>query len=241
MEISLGYRAYFCAMHILLCAATEFEIASTRQYFEENPLKDGKLDILITGAGLLPATYSLVKYLSTNKPDLIIQAGIGGTLNGSTKLGETFAILSDCIADSGVEEDNTFKTLFDLKLVDANKHPWSNGKLVNPSFLLLAKTSLSLAESITVNEISTNEKRITYYKDKWNTQVESLEGAALHYIGLQEKIPFIQIRTISNYAGERDKSKWMLEGAITNLNQELQRILPTIDASSLSLVGGQIL
>jgi futalosine hydrolase len=228
-------------MHILLCAATEFEIAPTKQFFEENPPKDHKLDFLITGVGMLPATYSLAKYLSNHRPDLIIQAGIGGSLNQSTPLGATFAILSDCIADSGVEENGTFKTLFDLNLANGNRHPWNNGKLVNSSFLLLAMTSLSLAEGITVNEISTNEQRISHYKEKWDAQVESLEGAALHYVALQEKIAFLQIRTISNYIGERDKSKWMLEESIATLNKEMKRILPTIEAKNLSTVGGQIL
>jgi futalosine hydrolase len=228
-------------MHILLCAATEFEIAPIKQYFQENPLKDHRLDFLITGAGLLPATYSLAKYLSANKPDLVIQAGIGGSLDQTLKLGKTFAILSDCIGDSGVEEDKTFKSLFDLNLAEANRSPWLNGKLVNPFLLLLAKTSLSLAEGITVNEISTDEKRISYYKEKWNPQIESLEGAALHYVALQEKIPFLQIRSISNYIGERDKTKWVLEQAITNLNTEMQRILPIIEANDLSLVSSQIL
>jgi futalosine hydrolase len=228
-------------MHILLCAATEFEIAPTKRYFEETPLKAHRLDFLITGAGLLPATYGLTRYLSNNKPDLVIQAGIGGSLDQKLNLGETFVILSDCIADSGVEEDNTFKTLFDLHLADANAYPWSKGKLVNPSFLLLAKTTLPLAEGITVNEISTNETRISYYKEKWNAQIESLEGAALHYVALQEKIPFLQMRSISNYIGERDKTKWVLQRAIFNLNKEMQRILPTIDTNTLSLADSQIL
>jgi futalosine hydrolase len=235
------FRPYFCPMHILLCAATEFEIEPTRQYFQENPLKDHRLNFLITGTGLLSATYNMVKYVSVSKTDLILQAGVGGSLDQSLKLGDTFAILSDFIGDSGVEEGDTFKSLFDLNLAHANHHPWSNGKLVNPAFSLLAKTSLLLAEGITVNEITTNEKRITYYKKKWNAQIESLEGAALHYIGLQEKIPFLQIRSISNYIGERDKSKWMLQQAITNLNKELQRIVPELNTSNLSMAGSQIL
>jgi futalosine hydrolase len=35
-----------------------------------------------------------------------------------------------------------------------------------------------------------------------------MEGAALHYTCLMEKIPFMQLRSISNYIAERDKSKW---------------------------------
>jgi futalosine hydrolase len=55
--------------------------------------------------------------------------------------------------------------------------------------------------------------------------VESMEGAALHYVCLSEKIPFLQLRGVSNYAGERNKSKWKLKEAIGNLNKELIRLL----------------
>jgi futalosine hydrolase len=34
-------------------------------------------------------------------------------------------------------------------------------------------------------------------------------------------VPFIQIRSISNYVGERDKTKWKMKEAIENLNQTL--------------------
>jgi futalosine hydrolase len=48
-----------------------------------------------------------------------------------------------------------------------------------------------------------------------------MEGAALHYVCLQENIPFVQIRSVSNYVGERDKTKWKIQEAIENLNREL--------------------
>jgi futalosine hydrolase len=40
-----------------------------------------------------------------------------------------------------------------------------------------------------------------------------------------ENIPFIQIRALSNYIGERDKTKWKLHEAVANLNLELQRLI----------------
>ena len=52
-----------------------------------------------------------------------------------------------------------------------------------------------------------------------------MEGAALHYICLQEEIPFVQIRTVSNYVGERDKTKWKIKEAFENLNDELLKLI----------------
>ena len=48
-----------------------------------------------------------------------------------------------------------------------------------------------------------------------------MEGAALHYVCRSMKVPFLQMRVVSNYIGERDKTKWMLGGAIENLNNTL--------------------
>ena len=52
-----------------------------------------------------------------------------------------------------------------------------------------------------------------------------MEGAALHYVSLMEKIPFIQIRSISNYIAERNKRNWNMKEAVENLNKELISIL----------------
>jgi futalosine hydrolase len=52
-----------------------------------------------------------------------------------------------------------------------------------------------------------------------------MEGAALHYTCLMENIPFIQLRAVSNFVGERDKNKWKMKEAIAVLNEKLRRIL----------------
>ena len=52
-----------------------------------------------------------------------------------------------------------------------------------------------------------------------------MEGAALHYVCLHQNIPFIQLRAISNYVGERDKTKWKIDLAISNLHNELIKLL----------------
>jgi futalosine hydrolase len=52
-----------------------------------------------------------------------------------------------------------------------------------------------------------------------------MEGAAFHFVCLQQKIPFIQIRSISNSVGERDKTKWVIKDAVNNLNSELVKLI----------------
>jgi futalosine hydrolase len=105
-----------------------------------------------------------------------------------------------------------------------NEDPWTNGRLCN-NISVLQKIGLTIVDGVTINEITTHPERIRFYKEALRANIETMEGAALHYVALCEKIPFLQLRAISNYVGERDKNKWALREAIANLNMELQRIL----------------
>lgn len=209
-------------MQLLLCASTEFEIKPTIDFIREKDIKN--IDILITGVGMLPTAYSLTKTILNKRPDFILQAGVAGCLDENLPLTKIVIVENDIIGDLGVEEKGIFKTAFDLQLLEKNSFPWKNGKLSN-NIEALKITGLKVVDAVTINEITTNKERIAYYRNDLNASVESMEGAALHYVALQEKISFLQIRSLSNFVGERDKSKWVMDIAIANLNIELKRIL----------------
>lgn len=209
-------------MQLLLCAATEFEIKPTIDFVREE--MNNEVDILVTGVGMMATSFSLTKSILHKRPDFILQAGVAGCLDKKLPLTKIVLVENETIGDLGVEESGAFKTLFDLKLLDKNSSPWKEGKLCN-SIDALKSTGLTIVDGVTVNEISTNNNRIAYYRNQLNASVESMEGAALHYIALQEKIPFLQMRSLSNFAGERDKTKWVMDIAIANLNIELIRLV----------------
>ena len=209
-------------MKILLCAATEMEIAPTIQFLTTHEFDN--IDILITGVGLMTCTYALTKSVLTNRPEMIIQAGVAGTFEPEEKLAKVVVVKNEIIGDLGVYEDGNFQSLFDLKLLSSDMYPWKNGKLTNENDLL-ESLPFATVDSITVNEISTNSDRIQHYRQQLKAQVETMEGAALHYVGLMEKVPFLQFRSLSNFIGERDKTKWKMKQAISNLNHELQNLL----------------
>lgn len=209
-------------MNILIVAATPLEVAATRQYLTEKIYQRRKrnIEILITGVGLVNTTYTLSKYLSGNKPDLAIQSGIGGSFHPFYPPGTVTVVAEEVFGDLGVKEDNEFKDIFDLSLAE-NSFPFSGKLLVNPHKPLCNKAKLRNVRGLSVNEITTDSKRIQQLIEKYSVIVESMEGAAFHYVCLQENIPFVQLRAISNFVGERDKSKWLMKEAIENLNREL--------------------
>jgi futalosine hydrolase len=85
--------------------------------------------------------------------------------------------------------------------------------------------SLPAVSSVTVNKVTDSKLQEQQIIRQFNPDIESMEGAALHYVCLQEQVPFIQLRSISNRVGERDKKKWTIKESIENLNKELLRFL----------------
>lgn len=211
-------------MNCLVIAATPIEIAPFLTYLKKEKKIKYEIDVLITGIGLTAATYALLNQINIKKPAFIIQAGVGGCFDINIKLGTVVAIKKETIADQSVVELKTLKTLFDLKLLPQNKFPFSKGWLVNSNDIL-RKIKLRKVTGISVNEITTDKKKVKLYRDRFKPVIESMEGAALHYVSLMEKIPFLQIRSVSNYIAERNKQKWNMKEAVENLNKELISIL----------------
>lgn len=204
-------------MSILIVAATELEIAPFIAL-------DLPVDILITGVGAPAAIYHLQKRLQEKKYKSVIQAGIAGSFTSGLALGETVIVERDCFADVGINEKGVFTHIFDTNLANKNVFPYNDGWLVNDK-LVKEKVPLPLVNAVTINTISDSIKQKNILLQKFGAQIETMEGAALHFVCLQEKINFLQLRSISNEVGERDKSKWKMKEAIANLNKELVRLL----------------
>ncbi|MDE3183051.1 MAG: futalosine hydrolase [Bacteroidota bacterium] len=207
-------------MNLLIVAATQFEIEPFIRHKK-------KADILITGVGIPATVYHLTQKLMTKKYDLVIQAGIAGSFSKRLNLGGVVAIKGDTFADLGIEEKGNLQTLFETSFIKKNDFPFTNGWLVN-QHLILQKMSLPVVNAISINKISDSDFQNKMMFEKFAADVESMEGAGFHYVCLQQKTNFLQLRSISNYIGERDKSKWKMTEAIENLNKELIKIVDNL-------------
>jgi futalosine hydrolase len=215
-------------MNCLVVAATPIEITPFLESLRNNECPPGhQYDVLITGIGLTASTWSLTRQLLLKKPDLVIQAGVAGCFDRNIPTGSVMIVKQEAIADQSVIELNALKTLFDLNLVPQNQYPFSKGWLVN-KHEVLKKTGLKKVKGVSVNEITTDPEKVKFYSEHFAPVVESMEGAALHYVCLMENVPFIQLRAVSNYIAERNKKNWNMKASIINLNAELIRLLEKI-------------
>jgi futalosine hydrolase len=136
-------------------------------------------------------------------------------------MGKVVIIDREQLGDLGVEDDQAYKDLFDIQLWQPDQPPFTSRQLINTFDGVPHLPELPKASGVTINTVSGSERTRQLLLDKYAPEVESMEGAAFHYACLLEKIPFFQLRSISNYVEVRDKSKWKIALAIQVLNDAL--------------------
>jgi len=193
------------------------------QGFKIPPDCTHRVEFLISGVGAYAAQYSLHEYCVRNSPDIIINAGIAGSFSEQYKIGQVVSVNRDCFADVGVHNESGFQSIFDINLANPQQQPFVNAWL--PIECAPLPHSLPQVSAITVNSITATGTQRNVWLKKYNPAIETMEGAAAHYVALQQNIPCLHLRAISNMVGERNKTKWDIPLALRNLYGELWEIV----------------
>lgn len=214
-------------MKILIVSATVAEIlpfiqshSLSEELFQTFHTQGHSVSILITGVGMTMTAFAMGKWLAKEKFDIALNIGVAGSFNKEMKIGSVVNVTQDRFGDSGVEDDEVFMDVFDLKLADANTFPFRDGWIHNDSVLQLSILySLSKARAITVNKAHGNEKSIAKIRTHYSPDIESMEGAAFCYACAVSQVPYLQIRAVSNKIEKRNPQNWNIPLAVKKLNE----------------------
>ncbi|MCC7465620.1 MAG: futalosine hydrolase [Saprospiraceae bacterium] len=220
-------------MHLLIVAATPFEIAPLKTWIDaqfqqktDSVYQNGSLTVqlLVTGVGVTATAFHLGWLLSREKPDWVINAGIAGAFSPNLPLGTVVQVVQERFGDLGVEEsDGRFTDVEEMGL-------WPYALMSNPHPPL---PSLTTCKGLTVHKVHGSTASIELIRTKYpDAEVESMEGAAFFYACLAAGAHFAEIRSISNRVEPRNREAWELPLAINNLNKVLIQILETIQQQS---------
>ncbi|MBK7029397.1 MAG: futalosine hydrolase [Bacteroidales bacterium] len=223
-------------MKILIVSATSLEIEPTLNYLGKgqnisNNLtryksRGWQVDVLLTGVGMVSTTYWMTQVSKNRKYDAFINVGICGSFNHNLKLGDVINVLEDSFPEKGAESGEYFLSLIDLKLLEQDEYPFTNGKLINNTRLdSKLIDSLPSAKAVTVNTVHGNLESIRKFLMRNDADIESMEGAAFFYVAFLAGTPCLQLRAVSNYVEPRDTSRWQIPLAIQNLNNALIELL----------------
>jgi futalosine hydrolase len=184
------------------------------------------ISVLVTGVGGILTAWSMKQWLCENqRPDLIINAGIAGTFRQEIRKGEVVMPVSDCFADMGIETGDGYLTLAETGLIDPDEFPFRNG-LIECRNRYTEKISqyLKPVKAVTVNTTSGTEITIEKLRNKFNPDIETMEGATFFYICARENISFLALRAISNNVVPGRKDKWEIPFALENLAEKMKEV-----------------
>ncbi len=215
-------------MKILIISATTFEVSKTIKHFQDFNKSNIPIDFLETGIGQLHCCFALTQKLQTTEYDIVIQAGICGSVSKQYQLGEIIHITEDEIIDVGATSETDF---IPLKKLDVSKNKaFTQDTVFLPNKTINTKLlgSTKKGKGITSNTAHGDLFWVNYLNKNHPNAFESMEGATSFFVCNQMNTPVIQIRSISNYVEIRDITKWKIEKSIFNLNQFLIQLINEI-------------
>lgn len=223
-------------MKILLVSATAFEVKPFLEklgfgtILSENlrryTWQSFEIDHLVTGMGMVATAFHMGQVLSNSPYDLAINAGICGSFSEEIKMGSVVEVVEDQITELGMFESAQFNTIFTSGLIPPNTVPFANGRLLaNHHLQLLLLEQLTKMKGSTVNTLQGVFSKLEPHLTTNPPDVETMEGAAFLYSCRCANLPSLQLRSISNMVGERDRTKWEVGLAIHNLCHMISMLL----------------
>lgn len=227
-------------MRVLVCAATRPEVeplvsALTTPVAHHRVLSGllgpHKVDVLLTGVGMVPTAVWCTRALAIGGYDLALNLGVCGSFNPDLQTGSVVHVVSESTPEAGAEDGEAFLSLQQLGLLKDDEFPWTSGRLLNlqpPPIPVLA--ALPEVAGVTVNTAHGNQPSIDALLQREKADVESMEGAGFMYACLVAGVPFVEVRAVSNRVERRNRAAWDLTGAIDALGRVSLQLL---GASSL--------
>ncbi len=226
-------------MNVLLVAATAMEVklmteecryvVSKSDNLRTFSLDGLEFDLLLTGIGTTFTTFYLTQVLMTQSYDLVINAGIAGTLSEQIQIGDVVNVVEEEFADLGIEKELEFLTLFDSGYMAPDEFPFENCTLKAEGSHFAA--FLPRVKGITSNISHGRVNTILELKNNFSASVESMEGAAVFYVCRWLGVPCLQIRSVSNRVAPRSQSRWDIPLALENLKNNLIMVFASLPDS----------
>ncbi len=225
-------------MNILIVAAEQEELDCAINAYNNLKGQLGEkvsVTFRLTGIGATQACHTVTREiflaLMEQKPyDFVLDIGIAGSYDMEAfPMGSAAIVSEEHFGDLGFETDNGFKDLFQYGILQKNGIPYTDGALKRVA-LPFTQVEQQLAKykegiGITVQTVTGDPEKVNSLIERYHPHIESMEGAAVYFACIMEKVPVVELRTVSNAVGERDMKKWDIPAALTTLEKCCTEIL----------------
>ena len=194
---------------------------------------------LVLGVGKVAAATSLYAHLlalETRHPVRgVLLYGVAGAVPERHRRspppvapGQLCVVGSDVLADEGVLTPDGFVDFgapasglgHGQRLVDTGPFP-ANPRM---SSEVAARLSVPIVRGATVSTCSGVDALSRQLHERTHADIETMEGAAVAAVCRRRELPYVHVRAISNWTGDRERGAWNLGAAIDALRVALPRL-----------------
>ena len=196
---------------------------------EARRLADLPARTVVCGVGPVSAALATQRaLLSGPRPNLVINAGIGGAFTESALTIGTAAVASQMVyGDLGAWDGEAFLGLSDLRL---SVLPGGENSGLFPAWegsrALASRLELAYGPFITVSGVTGSAGQAQRLLARFpGALVEGMEGAGVAQAAQMHGVPCTEIRGVSNLVGPRERSAWQIGAALDALHGALAGLL----------------
>jgi futalosine hydrolase len=246
------------AVDVLVIGATEMELAGVIAGLKRpEPLVTAwtngtagsvagcRVAVLALGLGKANAAAGLAVAIVECRPLAVLQVGVGGAYVGSfLSVGMAMLADEDRHLDLGLRRDEGWADL------DAIGFPLSPARADRPALGAAVPTDPALTATVadatglprgrfaTLDAVTHDVHLGARLQARFDVSVESMEGAAAAQTADRLRVPFTELRAISNVVGERDRAHWDLRGAVRVVTEATSAALRALAADGRWSRGG---
>ena len=173
--------------------------------------------MVVSGIGPAAAAAATATALTRLEPDLVLSMGICGGIDARAAVGDVVVATGLVAADVGADSPEGFLGLADLG--------WAPEELpVDPALAERSATRLReaglpvvLGPVLSVSTVTGTAERAAELAARWPAVAEAMEGRAVGEAAAPYAVPVLEVRTVSNAVGPRDKPAWKVAEALERL------------------------
>ena len=197
-----------------------------QQPFEESLATDDRVVVAAAGVGVAAAAAASARYLTVaemaGQPfQAVINAGIAGGFADRVDVGGVVIGSRSIAADLGADSPDGFINLDDLGF--GSSTVTADGDLLNAlrAVLPAARVGDVLTLSTVTGTTAAMESLTRRHPD---ALAEAMEGYGVATAAAQARADFVELRTISNPVGPRDRAAWRIPAALAALTSAAEAL-----------------
>jgi futalosine hydrolase len=183
------------------------------------------LEVSVCGFGPVSTAIFLTQALLRRRYHMVVLAGLAGAYEGmGVGVGDVCVAQSEVYADMGRCKGMNVEPIEDANCLRFELFKAWNASLSSCIQEIIAKDEAKLVDMATVCGVSCSMERAKLIAARWRVALENMEGAAAAQVCELYGIPLLEVRAVSNLAGDCDRSNWQIQSSLKVLSAFLMNL-----------------